>query len=337
LELLETVPEAMARQAVTPADIAWVNPDGEPASGSSKKEQWVTAMAHNQQRAVILASVLAQDAALQLEKTRLAQMAEERATISQEPSQLLPKRLPSPSSRWHLVREAEAERSSRLRDFQKREEVRREQNYSSHVDWVQARARQHNEFIAKRHSEFRREQNTHHKEAQNMRAAETRVKTASERVKEQRMAHSEWISCNTRVRQRIRDLNAKAIDEKIRARNEKLERKHDAARIDNALLNAREQFGRKRLEMALIRETTRQQAVRLANVRHAEHLRVAAGRQTEGSVAQGSIAFRHGGSSSPRELSTFEGGPEVVEGPTLETLPEEVPMDTVVRDDEEDE
>ena len=78
------------------------------------------------------------------------------------------------------------------------------------------------------------------------------------------MAHSEWISCNARVRQRIRDLNAKAIDEKIRARNEKLERKHDAARIDNVLLSAREQFGRKRLEMALIRETTRQQAVRLA-------------------------------------------------------------------------
>ena len=134
--------------------------------------------------------MLAQDAALQLEKTRLAQMAEERATISQEPSQLLPKRLPSPSSRWHLVREAEAERSSRLRDFQQREEVRREQNYSSHVDWVQARARQHNEFIAARHREVRREQAMRKNEAQNLRATETRVKTAAERVKEQRMARS---------------------------------------------------------------------------------------------------------------------------------------------------
>merc|ERR1712182_132990 len=116
--------------------------------------------------------------------------------------------------------------------------------YASHMDWVKARARQHNNFIAARHSEIRAEQDMRQKEAQTLRTTETQVMTASERVKEQRSSMSQWISCNTRVRQRIRDLNAKAIDEKTRARNEKLERKHDAARIDNALLNAREQFGR---------------------------------------------------------------------------------------------
>jgi hypothetical protein len=188
--------------------------------------------------------------------------------------------------------------------------MRRDQNYASHMGWVQARARQHNEFIATRHSEIRAEQNARQTQAQHLRATETKVMTASERVKEQRAAHSEWISCNTRVRQRIRDLNAKANDEKIRQRNEKLERKHDANRIDNCLLNAREQFGRKRLEMALIRETTRQQAVRLANVRQAEHLRVSL---AQGRDAEGSLVSRYVGSSSPRERSILD-EPEALTG-----------------------
>jgi hypothetical protein len=62
--------------------------------------------------------------------------------------------------------------------------------------------------------------------------------------------------------------------------------------------------------MALIRETTRQQAVRLANVRQAEHLRVSLAAEREAASA---FASRYVGSSSPRERSV-EGGTEAIAG-----------------------